>query len=100
MVQRLSSKAESSPIVFSADPQSVSAKKPSLRFVQPSTALFWSAWPRGAVLGAAYVLAGVPHPILFGFATGLLATVPFGAPLIFVIACFTLIIQSRITAAV
>ena len=54
----------------------------------------------GAVLGAAYVLAGVPHPILFGFATGLLATVPFGAPLIFVIACFTLIIQSRITAAV
>ena len=54
----------------------------------------------GAVLGAAYVLAGVPHPILFGIATGLLATVPFGAPLIFVIACFTLIIQSRITAAV
>jgi predicted PurR-regulated permease PerM len=54
----------------------------------------------GAVLGAAYIAAGVSHPVLFGFATGLLATVPFGAPLVFVIACLTLIIQSRITAAV
>src|SRR5207247_8681200 len=54
----------------------------------------------GAVLGAAYVVAGVSHPILFGFATGLLATVPFGAPLVFVIACFTLIAQSRMTAAI
>ena len=54
----------------------------------------------GAVLGAAYVVAGVSHPVLFGFATGLLATVPFGAPLIFVIACFTLIAQSRMTAAI
>ncbi|HTD88584.1 MAG TPA: AI-2E family transporter, partial [Candidatus Binatia bacterium] len=54
----------------------------------------------GAVLGAAYVVAGVSHPVLFGFATGLLATVPFGAPLVFVIACFTLIAQSRMTAAI
>jgi predicted PurR-regulated permease PerM len=54
----------------------------------------------GAVLGAAYVVAGVSHPVLFGFATAVLATVPFGAPLVFVIACFALMVQSRITAAV
>lgn len=53
----------------------------------------------GAVLGAAYVLAGVTHPVLFGFTTAVLATVPFGAPLVFIIACFALIIQSRVTAA-
>src|SRR5262249_20578778 len=34
------------------------------------------------------------------FATALLATVPFGATAVFVIACITLVIQSRITAAV
>jgi predicted PurR-regulated permease PerM len=54
----------------------------------------------GAVLGAAYVVASVSHPVLFGVATGLLATVPFGAPLVFVIACFSLIAQSRMTAAI
>ena len=54
----------------------------------------------GAILGAAYVVASVSHPVLFGVATGLLATVPFGAPLVFVIACFTLIAQSRMTAAI
>src|SRR5206468_2187431 len=54
----------------------------------------------GAVLGAAYVVAGVSHPVLFGFATAVLATVPFGAPLVFVVACFVLMVQSRITAAV
>src|SRR5262249_4375189 len=47
-----------------------------------------------------YAVAGVSHPVLFGFATALLATVPFGATAVFVIACFTLVIQSRITAAV
>jgi predicted PurR-regulated permease PerM len=54
----------------------------------------------GAVLGVAYVIAGVIHPVLFGFATALLATVPFGAPLVVVIACFALLVQSRITAAI
>jgi predicted PurR-regulated permease PerM len=54
----------------------------------------------GALLGIAYAIAGVSHPVLFGFATGLLATVPFGAPLVYVVACFTLIAQSRLSAAV
>lgn len=53
----------------------------------------------GALLGIAYVMAGVSHPVLFGFATGLLATVPFGAPLVYVIACLTLIAQSRFGVA-
>jgi predicted PurR-regulated permease PerM len=54
----------------------------------------------GALLGAAYATAGLSHPVLLGFATGLLAIVPFGAPLVFVTACLALIIQSRITAAI
>jgi predicted PurR-regulated permease PerM len=54
----------------------------------------------GAVLGIAYVLAGLSHPLLLGFATGILATVPFGAPLVYVVACLILVVQSRVTAAV
>jgi predicted PurR-regulated permease PerM len=54
----------------------------------------------GAVLGIAYLIAGVPHPLLFGFGTGILATVPFGAPAVFIIACFILLAQARVTAAV
>lgn len=54
----------------------------------------------GALLGLAYVITGVPHPVLFGFATGLLATVPFGAPVVYVIACLLLIAQSRISVAI
>jgi predicted PurR-regulated permease PerM len=54
----------------------------------------------GAVLGFAYVLAGLSHPLLLGFATGILAAVPFGAVLVYVVACLILIVQSRVTAAV
>ena len=54
----------------------------------------------GAVLGIAYLAAGLPHALLFAFATGIFATVPFGAPAVFIIACFILVAQSRITAAV
>ena len=54
----------------------------------------------GAVLGIAYVVAGLPHPLLLGFATGIFAAVPFGALLVYVAACLILIVQSRVTAAV
>jgi predicted PurR-regulated permease PerM len=54
----------------------------------------------GAVLGIAYVIAGVPHALMFAFGTGILGAVPFGAPVVFVIACFILVAQSRVTAAV
>src|SRR5262249_34796154 len=52
----------------------------------------------GVALGFAYVAAGLPHPVLFAAATGVLAAVPFGAPLIFGIASLTLIAQSHVTA--
>ncbi len=54
----------------------------------------------GALLGIAYVWADLSHALLLGFATGVLATIPFGAPLVYVIACLILIVQSRVTAAV
>jgi len=54
----------------------------------------------GFVLALGYVATGVPHPVLFGFATALLATIPFGAPLVFVIACVALIVQSYFTLAI
>jgi predicted PurR-regulated permease PerM len=54
----------------------------------------------GAILGIAYFIAQVPHPLLLGFGTGILATIPFGAPAVFVIAGFILLAQSRLIAAV
>jgi len=54
----------------------------------------------GVIMGVAYVIAGVNHPVLFGFATAVLATVPFGAPLIFAIAAATLIATSQVLAGI
>jgi len=54
----------------------------------------------GVLLGFAYLAAGLPHPILFAFATGVLATVPFGAPLVFAIASLMLVTQSKVTAGI
>jgi predicted PurR-regulated permease PerM len=54
----------------------------------------------GAVLGIAYLLAGLQHPLLFASATGVLAAIPFGAPLIFGVAALTLVAQSQVTAGV
>ena len=54
----------------------------------------------GAVLGIAYVAAGISHPLLLGFATGVVAAVPFGAPLVYIAACLMLAGQSRLLAAV
>ena len=54
----------------------------------------------GALLFVAYVAAGLPHPLMLGFATGILATVPFGAPLVYSVACLILLADSRITAAI
>jgi predicted PurR-regulated permease PerM len=52
----------------------------------------------GALLGVAYAVAGVPHPVLLGLATGILAIIPFGAPLVLVGASLALIAQSSIAA--
>ena len=54
----------------------------------------------GVLLGLAYALTGVGHPVLLGLATGVLATVPFGAPLVFVVCSLVLLAQSHVTSAI
>jgi len=52
------------------------------------------------VLGIVYALLGLRHPILLGFATGVLAAIPFGALFVYTVASLILVMQSRVTAAV
>ena len=54
----------------------------------------------GVLLGIAYEFLGVPRAALFGGATAVLAMIPFGAPLIFVIAALVLLAQSGLLPAV
>ena len=42
----------------------------------------------GVVLGVVYVFVGLPYPASIGALTGVLAVIPFGAPLVFVLASF------------
>lgn len=53
----------------------------------------------GVILGVAYALAGLPHSILLGAVTGILAVIPFGAPIIFGGAALILVAQSQFVAA-
>lgn len=50
----------------------------------------------GFVLGIGYLVAGVPHPTLFGLFTAIAAMVPFGAPLVFGIAALILLVQGMV----
>jgi predicted PurR-regulated permease PerM len=54
----------------------------------------------GLLLGFAYAIAGLPHPVLLGAVTGVLATVPFGAPLVFCVGALYLFSQSQTEAAI
>jgi predicted PurR-regulated permease PerM len=54
----------------------------------------------GVLLGIAYLATGLPHAGLLGLATAVLATVPFGAPVIFLSGALVLIVQSHATAAI
>jgi predicted PurR-regulated permease PerM len=54
----------------------------------------------GVLLGVAYVIAGLPHAALLGLITGVLATVPFGAPLIFIGCAAALLVQGKTAAAI
>src|SRR3954469_6878113 len=54
----------------------------------------------GAVLGLAYWIAGVPHPVLLGALTAVAAIIPFGAPVVFVVAAVLLAAQGAVIAAV
>lgn len=48
----------------------------------------------GFVLGIAYAVCGLPHPLLLGALTVVLAIIPFGAPLLVAAASLILVIQS------
>jgi predicted PurR-regulated permease PerM len=54
----------------------------------------------GLLLGVAYALSGLPRPVLLGALTGILATVPFGAPVVFGLGALFLFSQSQTGAAV
>lgn len=54
----------------------------------------------GILLGIAYAFSGLPRPVLLGALTGVLATVPFGAPLVFGLGAFYLFSQSQSAAAI
>jgi predicted PurR-regulated permease PerM len=54
----------------------------------------------GVLLGIAYAAAGLSHAALFGLITAVLATVPFGAPLVFVACALYLFVQSHASAAI
>jgi predicted PurR-regulated permease PerM len=54
----------------------------------------------GIAFGVGYAICGLPHPALLGALTGILAIVPFGAPLVIGIAALTLFIQSSPIAAI
>jgi predicted PurR-regulated permease PerM len=54
----------------------------------------------GIAFGIAYAISGLPHPALLGALTGVLAIVPFGAPVVIGIAALILFIQSSPIAAI
>ncbi len=54
----------------------------------------------GVLLGIAYAASGLAHAALFGLITAVLATVPFGAPVVFVACALYLIVQAKTTAAI
>jgi predicted PurR-regulated permease PerM len=54
----------------------------------------------GLLLGVAYAIGGLPRPVLLGALTGILATVPFGAPVVFGLGALYLFSQSQTGAAI
>jgi predicted PurR-regulated permease PerM len=54
----------------------------------------------GAIMAGVYAVAGAPHPILLGAVTGVLAMVPFAAPVAFGAVAFILESQGAVSAAV
>src|ERR1700759_1086611 len=54
----------------------------------------------GFLLGIAYLIAGVPHPTLFGLFTAVAGMVPFGAAVAFGAAALVLLTQGAVAAAV
>jgi predicted PurR-regulated permease PerM len=53
----------------------------------------------GLLLGVAYALAGLPHAGLLAALSAVLATIPFGAPLVFGAGALTLLVEGHVAAA-
>lgn len=60
--------------------------------------LVFVALGEGLVLALGYIVFRVPHPVLFGAATAVLAIIPFGAPVVLAVASLTLVTASRLAA--
>jgi predicted PurR-regulated permease PerM len=54
----------------------------------------------GAIMCGVYALAHAPHPILSGVLTGVFATIPFAAPIVFGTVAIVLVLRGSIAAAV
>jgi predicted PurR-regulated permease PerM len=54
----------------------------------------------GAIMCGVYALAGAPHPILSGVITGVFATIPFAAPIVFGTVAVVLVIRGSIAGAI
>ena len=54
----------------------------------------------GAIMCGVYALAHAPHPILSGVITGVFATIPFAAPIVFGTVALVLVVRGSIAAAV
>jgi predicted PurR-regulated permease PerM len=54
----------------------------------------------GVLLTIAYLLAGLPHAVTIGVLTGILAIIPFGAPVVFGAAALYLVAVGSTTAAI
>jgi predicted PurR-regulated permease PerM len=54
----------------------------------------------GAVMGIAYAALGLDHAFLYAVITGVVAAIPFGAPIVFVVAALVLFMQARLAAAI
>ena len=54
----------------------------------------------GLILGVVYAMVGLPRAVLLGAVTGVLATVPFGAPVIFCLGALFLFSQGESGAAI
>jgi predicted PurR-regulated permease PerM len=62
--------------------------------------LVFVALGEGVILGIAYLIAGVPHPTLFGLLTAILAVLPFGASVGFGVAALVLLAGGHTAAAI
>jgi len=54
----------------------------------------------GVLLAVAYMVVGLPHAALLGLATGVLATIPFGAAVVYVACGLALLVRAQTTAAI